>query len=81
MIYVIDFDPIGIYTCLAPQNDRQYLNFVKYIYVDGKKMARNGSKIAKRKDCDLFCWSVFITNSSVNGILYEFLYLITHPGQ
>ena len=54
MIYVIDFDPIGIYTCLAPQNDRQYLNFVKYIYVDGKKMARNGSKIAKRKDCDLF---------------------------
>ena len=22
-------------------------------------MARNGSKIAKRKDCDLFYWSVF----------------------
>ena len=34
---VIAFDPIKIQTCLAPQNDHQYLNFVKDIYVVGKK--------------------------------------------
>ena len=54
MIYVIDFDPIGIYTCLALQNDRQNLNFVKDICVVGKKMARNGCKMAKRKSCQFF---------------------------
>ena len=47
MIYVIDFDPIGIYTCLALQNDCQNLNFVKDICVVGKKMA-------KRKSCQFF---------------------------
>ena len=46
MIYVIDFDPIGIYACLAPQNDRQHLNFVKDINVVGEKMNRNGLKMA-----------------------------------
>ena len=29
VIYVIAFDPIKIQTCLAPQNDRQNLSFVK----------------------------------------------------
>ena len=29
VIYGIDFDPIKIQTCLAPQNDRQNLSFVK----------------------------------------------------
>ena len=37
MIYVIDFDPIRVYTCLALQNDHQILNFVKEIYVIAKK--------------------------------------------
>ena len=53
-IYVIDFDPIGIYTCLALQNDCQNLNFVKDICVVGKKMARNGCKMAKHKSCQFF---------------------------
>ena len=51
MIYVIDFDPIGIETHLASQTDHQYLNFVKDAYVVGKKMARNYCKMAKRKNC------------------------------
>ena len=37
VIYVIDFDLIGISTCLTLLNDHQNLNFVKYIYVAGKK--------------------------------------------
>ena len=43
---VIAFDPIKIQTCLAPQNDRQHLSFVKYIYVDAKKMTSKGQKRA-----------------------------------
>ena len=53
-MYVIDFDLIGILTRLPPQNDHQNLNFVKDIYVVGKKMARNGCKMAKRKSCQFF---------------------------
>ena len=34
---VINFDQIKIQTCLAPQNDRQHLIFVKDIYVDAEK--------------------------------------------
>ena len=34
---VIDFEPIGIKTCLAPQNDHLSLSFVKDIHVVGKK--------------------------------------------
>ena len=41
------FDPIGIQTHLAPQNDRQNLSFVKGNYVVGKKLAKNGRKMAK----------------------------------
>ena len=44
MIYVIDFNPIGINTHLALQNDRQYINFVKVTCV-----ARNRCKMARRK--------------------------------
>ena len=51
VFYVIAFDPIEIQTRLAPQNDHQYLSFVKYIYVVGKKMTRNGRKMAKLKSC------------------------------
>jgi hypothetical protein len=54
VIYVIDFDPIVIYTCLSLQNDRQNLNFVKDTCVVGNKMARNGCKMAKRKSCQFF---------------------------
>ena len=52
-------DSIGINTCLAPQNDHQHLNFVKCVNVDGKNMARNGCKLAKRKSCQFFYWPVF----------------------
>ena len=44
MFCVITFKPIKIQTCLAPQNDRLNLSFVKDIYVDGVKLARNGLK-------------------------------------
>ena len=62
LFYVIDFYPIGIYTCLALQNDRQNLNCVKDICVIGKTMARNGCKMAKRKSCQFFQWPVFTTD-------------------
>ena len=42
--YVIIFEPIEVQTCSAPQNDRLNLSFVKDIYVDGGKLARNGRK-------------------------------------
>ena len=41
---VITFEPIKIQTCLAPQNDGLNLSFVKYIHLDGGKLARNGRK-------------------------------------
>ena len=37
MFYVVAFYPIKVWTCLALQNDRQNLCFVKEIYVAGKK--------------------------------------------
>ena len=43
-------EPINIYSAIevqtrsAPQNDRLNLSFVKYIYVDGRKLPRNGQK-------------------------------------
>ena len=43
---VITFEPIEIQTCSAPQNDRLNFSFVKDIYVDGGKVARNGRKTA-----------------------------------
>ena len=39
---VITFEPIEVQTYSAPQNDSLNLSFVKYIYVDGGKLARNG---------------------------------------
>ena len=63
MIYVIDFDPIGIYTCLALQNDRQNLNLVKDICVVGKKMARNSCKMAKHKSCQFFSEQTLVQDS------------------
>ena len=35
---------------LAPQNDPQHLSFVKDINAVGKKMTRNGRKMAKLRD-------------------------------
>ena len=40
----ISFEPIKIQTCLAPQNDRLNVSFVKDMHVVGEKMARNGRK-------------------------------------
>ena len=59
VIYVIAFYPIKIQTCLAPQNDRQNLSFVKDSYVLGQKMTRNIWKLAKRKSCQFFKSPVF----------------------
>ena len=53
---VITFDPIKIQTHLAPQNDRLNLSFVKDIYADGGKLARNGRKTA-------ICQSQILVNS------------------
>ena len=43
---VITFDTIEVHTRSAPQIDRLNLSFVKDIYVDGGKLARNGRKTA-----------------------------------
>ena len=53
VFYVVAFDPIEIYTSLAPQNDRQHLSFVKDIYVVAKKMNRIGCKMANLCRCDI----------------------------
>ena len=52
----IDFDPIQIKTCSAPQNDRQHLLFVKDIHVNAKKMTTKGPKwpFLKLKFSDFF---------------------------
>ena len=46
--YVITFEPIDIevQTCLAPQNDRLNLSFVKDLHVFAKKITRSGLKTA-----------------------------------
>ena len=43
---VITFEPIKIQTRSAPQNGCLNLSFVKYIYVIGKKLTKNGCKMA-----------------------------------
>jgi hypothetical protein len=43
--YVITFEPIEVQTRSALQSDRLNLSFVKDIYVDGRKLARNGQKM------------------------------------
>jgi hypothetical protein len=44
---VIAFEQIEVQTRSAPQNGRVNLVFVKGIYVDGRKLARNGRKTAR----------------------------------
>jgi hypothetical protein len=46
---VITSEPIEVQTRSAPQNDRLNISFVKDIYVDGRKLARNGRKTAIRE--------------------------------
>jgi hypothetical protein len=41
---IITFEPIKVQTSSAPQNDLVNLSFVKDIYADGQKLARNGRK-------------------------------------
>ena len=48
------FDPIELLTHLAPQNDPRHLSFVKHIHAVGKKMNRNGRKMAKLRGCLFF---------------------------
>ncbi len=42
--FVITSKPIEVQTRSAPQNDGLNLIFVKDVYVDGKKLAKNGRK-------------------------------------
>jgi hypothetical protein len=44
--YAIAIEPIKLQTHSASQNDRLNLSCVKYTYVDGGKVARNGPKTA-----------------------------------
>ena len=44
--FAITFEPIGILTHSAHQNDRLNLSFVRDKHRVGKKMARNGRKMA-----------------------------------
>ena len=46
VFYVVAFDPIQIQTSQAPQNVPLIPSFVKDINVVGRKMARNGRKMA-----------------------------------
>ena len=48
---ITHFKPIGVWTRLAPKNDRRHL---KDKHVGCKKMARNGGKMTKHKICVLF---------------------------
>ena len=61
------FGQIGISTYLALQNDHQHLSFVKDICVAGKKMARNGCKMTKHKNCLLFLTDQ--TLSSIENVI------------
>ena len=69
---VIAFDPIKIQTCLAPQNDRQHLSFVKDTYVDAKKMTTNSHKwpFLKLKFSDFFLPKLKNTMFKTNCDLY-----------
>ena len=69
LIYVIDFDPIRIYTCLALQNDRQNLNFVKDICVVSKTMAINSCKMGKCNSCQFFFQTDFTSAIHILWIL------------
>ena len=46
VFYIIAYDPIIIRTTEAPQNDNWNLSFVKYAYVVGEKINKNGCKMA-----------------------------------
>ena len=61
MIYVIDFDPIRDYTCLALQNDHQILKFVKDNYAVGKKRPEMLAKVPNAKVV------LFISNQSLDN--------------
>ena len=44
-ICVISFEPFKVQTCSPPQNDHLNLSFVKGIYVDNGKLAKNSQKM------------------------------------
>ena len=48
---LVSFGLTKLLTHLAPQNDPQHLSFVKDINAVGKKMTRNGRKMAKLRGC------------------------------
>ena len=77
VIYVVA--PIGIQTHLASQNDRHNLSFVKGIYVVGKKLAKNGRKMAKLKGCLFFKSPVF--TMAIARILQQSKFLALSPKQ
>ena len=57
----ITFEPIGILTHSAHQNDHLNLSFVKDKHKGSQKMARNGSKTA-------ICFVIFISKQSIGSI-------------
>jgi len=62
LFYIVAFDPIEIWTHLAPQNDRYHLSFVKDIHVVGEQITRNGHKMAELIGCAFHFKTEFITN-------------------
>ena len=68
----ITFEPIGILTHSAHQNDRLNLSFVKDKHTGSQKMARNGSKtaiyfvifISKQSLCRFFFSKIFLSTLS-----------------
>ena len=71
VIYVVVFDPIEIYTHLAPKNDHQHLSFVKDIYVVGKKVTKNGCKMVKLKICHFFYGPVFMLYIHIYAFIWR----------
>ena len=67
---VIPVVPIMIQICLAPQNDRLNLSFVKYFGVASLKMARNGQKIVIY-EAQIFIF--FLTRIEKNGTKENFV--------
>ena len=63
IICFLVFDPIEIWTCLAPQNDHQHQRLVNDIYMVGKKYPKNGRKIAKLKGCPFYFEMEYIWKS------------------
>ena len=80
---VIIHEPIKIQTCSAPQNDRLNFVFMKDIYVDSEKVARNSSKTAIQLSQILgttlyIMYSTLLNNCTSRAIFFNFFCLGMH---